>query len=60
MSIQKLPSGKYRALVRYAGVKRNGRAQTTRREALADEARICLEMGSTAGDVPQTDAGVFM
>jgi hypothetical protein len=46
MSIQKLPSGKYRAVVRHAGVKRNGKAQATRREALADEARIRLEMGS--------------
>jgi integrase len=46
MSIQKLPSGKYRAVVRHAGVKRNGRVQGTRREALADEARIRLEMGS--------------
>jgi integrase len=46
MSIQKLPSGKYRAVVRHAGAKRNGKAQSTRREALADEARIRLEMGS--------------
>lgn len=46
MSIQKLPSGKYRAVVRRAGVKRNGKAQSTRREAQADEARIRLEMGA--------------
>src|SRR6266511_3598927 len=46
MSIQKLPSGKYRAVVRRDGVKRNGKAHGTRREALADEARIRLEMGS--------------
>jgi integrase len=46
MSIQKLPSGKYRAVIRHAGVKRNGKALSTRREAVADEARIRLEMGS--------------
>ena len=46
MSIQKLPSGKYRAVVRQAGVKRNGTAHETRREAAADEARVRLEMGS--------------
>ena len=46
VSIQKLPSGKYRAVVRRNGVKRNGKAHDTRREALADEAQIRLEMGS--------------
>ena len=46
MSIQKLPSGKYRAVVRKAGVKRNGTAHDNRRDALADEARIRLEMGA--------------
>ncbi len=46
MTIEKLPSGKSRAVVRHAGVKRNGKAYSTRREAVADEARIRLEMGS--------------
>lgn len=46
MSIEELPSGKYRAVVRHDGVKRNRKVESTRREALADEARIRLEMGS--------------
>ena len=51
VSIQKLPSGTSRAVVRHAGVKRNGEAHGTRREALADEARIRLEMGSGSDEL---------
>jgi len=50
MSIQKLPSGKYRAVVRRAGQKRNGSAAPTRREAVADEAQIRLAMGSSPAE----------
>jgi integrase len=54
MSIQKLPSGKYRAVVRRAGEKRNGAARVTRREAVADEAQIRLEMGAPAPEAEVT------
>jgi hypothetical protein len=50
VSIQKLPSGKYRAVVRQAGLKRNGKSFDTRREAAADEARIRLEMGARSDE----------
>jgi len=54
MSIQKLPSGKYRAVVRRAGDKRNGTARATRRKAVADEAQIRLEMGAPAAEAEVT------
>lgn len=54
MSIQKSPSGKYRAVVRRAGEKRNGTARATRREAIADEAQIRLEMGAPAAEAEVT------
>ena len=54
MSIQKLPSGKYRAVVRRAGERRNGTARAARREAVADEAQIRLEMGAPAAEAEVT------
>ncbi len=59
MSIQKLPSGKYRAVVRQAGARRNGKAYDTRREAVAEEARIRLEMGATP-DEEQITIGALL
>lgn len=59
MSIQKLPSGKYRAVVRRAGEKRNGTARSTRREAVADEAQIRLEMAAPSSEEEVTVDALF-
>ena len=47
MSIEKLPSGKYRAVVRHAGEKRSSEAVLTAAEAKMLEARLKLSMGGT-------------
>lgn len=46
MSIERLPSGKYRAVVRHGGAKRASEAVPTKAEARMLEAKLKLEMGS--------------
>jgi len=48
VSIEKLPSGKYRAVVRHAGVKRASEAVDSVAEAKMLEAKLKLAMGGTA------------
>ena len=48
MSIEKLPSGKYRAVVRHAGAKRASEAVPTVAVAKILEAELKLAMGGTA------------
>ena len=48
MSIEKLPSGKFRAVVRHAGAKRASEAVPTVAEAKMLEAKLKLAMGGTA------------
>src|ERR1700752_5373335 len=48
VSIEKLPSGKYRAVVRHAGAKRATEAVATVAEAGMLEARLMLAMGGSA------------
>jgi hypothetical protein len=46
VSIEQLPSGKYRAVVRHGGAKRASEAVPTKAEARMLEAKLMLEMGS--------------
>ena len=46
VSIEQLPSGKYRAVVRHGGAKRASEAVPTKAEARMLEAKLKLEMGS--------------
>ena len=48
MSIEKLPSGKYRAVVRHAGAKRASEAVDSVAEARMLEAKLKLSMGGSA------------
>ncbi|HEX6657405.1 MAG TPA: hypothetical protein VF065_04950, partial [Ilumatobacter sp.] len=48
MSIEKLPSGKYRAVVRHAGAKRASEAVDSVAEAKMLEAKLKLSMGGSA------------
>jgi hypothetical protein len=48
VSIERLPSGKYRAVVRHAGAKRASEAAATVAEARMLEARLKLAMGGSA------------
>jgi hypothetical protein len=48
LSIEKLPSGRHRAVVRHAGAKRAGVAVATVAEARMLEAKLKMAMGGTA------------
>ena len=57
MSIEKLPSGKYRAVVRHAGAKRASVAVETVAEAKMLEAKLKLAMGGTTAPRGQHTVG---
>jgi hypothetical protein len=52
-----LPSGKYRAVVRYGGAKRSSEAVPTKAEARMLEAKLKLEMGSQPSTREQHSVG---
>jgi integrase len=53
VSIETLPNGKFRAVVRFKGQpKRNGPTRPTKDEARQDEARLMIELGATGEAVP--------
>ncbi|MCU1389480.1 MAG: site-specific recombinase XerD [Ilumatobacteraceae bacterium] len=58
MSVEKLPSGKYRAVVRHAGQKATSAAVMTQAEAKMLEAQLKLTMGGTPGKGGHTVAEV--